>query len=165
MKKLLIIGNGIATGALLQELQQLDTVNFQITVFGDEASPAYNRVLLSNVLAGEESPENIALQSEHWYQQQNINRVLGTRIASIDKDKQTITSEQGKSYSYDLLVLATGARSRALEIPGNQLDGVVSFRSLADAEQLQKVASTATKTVVLGGGLLGLEAAAGLAKP
>ena len=167
MKKLLVIGNGIATGALLQELQELQQLGsdrFEITVFGDEASPAYNRVLLSNVLAGEESPENIALQSELWYQQHNITRVLATRIVSIDKDKQAVTCQHGKAYPYDLLVLATGARSRVLEIPGNQLDGVVSFRSLADAERLQKVANSATKTVVLGGGLLGLEAAAGLAK-
>ena len=163
MEKLLIIGNGIATGALLQELQQLGTNRFEITVFGDEAVPAYNRVLLSNVLAGEESAENIALQSEHWYQQNNITRVLATRIVSIDKEKQAIICQHGNTYAYDLLVLATGACSRLLDIPGKQLEGVLPFRTLADAEQLQQVAQSTTKTVVLGGGLLGLEAAAGLA--
>jgi nitrite reductase (NADH) large subunit len=164
MKKLLVIGNGIAAGALLQELEQLGMEGFDITIFGDESTPAYNRVLLSNVLAGEESPENIELQSERWYQEHNIKRVLGTRIVAIDHDEQIITSECGTSYNYDLLVLATGASSRALDIPGKQLAGVMAFRSLDDAAILQQVANAATKTVVLGGGLLGLEAAAGLAK-
>lgn len=164
MKKIIIIGNGIATDSLLVELMQISEKPHDITVFGDEATPAYNRVLLSNVLAGEESAENIALQTKDWYCKHGIVHVLGTRIISIDYNKKSITCNHGNSYTYDALVISTGASSRAIDIPGKELEGVMSFRSIADAQELKQKSNKQSKTVVLGGGLLGLEAAAGLAK-
>lgn len=162
MKTLAIVGNGIAAGSLLSEIQRLGG-EFKAIVFGDEPTPAYNRVLLSSVLAGDQSMDDIALQADDWYREQNIECKLGTRIESIDTSNKILHCQHGESTPYDLLVLATGARSRCLDIPGTTLPGVLAFRTVADAEQLQDVASKHGKTVVLGGGLLGLEAAAGLA--
>jgi len=163
MKRLAIVGNGIAAGSLLSEIQK-NGGQFETVVFGDEATPAYNRVLLSSVLAGEMSLQDISLQQDDWYQQHNIQCKLGTRIESINTELKVLHCQNGESYHYDVLVLATGAQSRCIDIPGTHLPGVIAFRTAADAKQLQEIANSDRKTVVLGGGLLGLEAAAGLAQ-
>lgn len=163
MQRLLIVGNGIAANALLAELVALGADDFDITVVGDEPCPAYNRVLLSDVLAGEREADAIALQTRDWYRRHRIRCVLGSRVTGIDLSRRTLHGDRAQAWHYDQLVLATGSRARHLPLPGDSLVGVRVFRSLDDTRALQQLDAAESRVVVLGGGLLGLEAAAGLA--
>jgi nitrite reductase (NADH) large subunit len=135
---------------------------FEITIFGDETHVNYNRILLSAVLAGEKSADEIVLNSLEWYQQHNIHLRLGVRIAAIDPAAKTVTGDDGSITSYDKLLLATGSSPLIPPIEGVKKEGVYVFRNLDDTRALLDRARTGARAVVIGGGLLGLEAARGL---
>ncbi|MFT6955464.1 MAG: nitrite reductase (NADH) large subunit [Halieaceae bacterium] len=156
-QRLLIIGAGMATAYLLQALKDLPH-NFAITVIGDEDEVCYNRVLLSNVLSG----ENRASDTDMLTDTGAVEVVTGTRIITIDAESRTARADSGRSFSYEKLVIATGAQVALPSIDATNINGVRVFRTLGDARELQQLAVTSAHAVVVGGGLLGLEAAHGL---
>ncbi len=167
-RKLIVIGNGMAGARLLAELLARGGDKFHITVFGDEPGGAYNRILLSDVLNGSKVPDSIVTHPLDWYQRGGVTLRAGERIVAIDREKQTVTSDNGAVESFDELVIATG--SRALVPPmsgltnenGERLKGVFVMRTLADCHNIAGYAVKAGRAAVIGGGLLGLEAARGL---
>lgn len=160
--KLVVVGNGMAALKFIEELHTRAPDRFDITVIGEERVPAYNRVLLSQLLSGEIEPAACEMRPEHWYRAAGIALRLGVRVNAIDPRLQAVTLSDGSTLSYDLCVLATGSEPIRLNVPGAGLTGVHTFRSLGDADTLQGIASRGEKTVVIGGGLLGIEAAYGL---
>src|SRR5579863_4042063 len=136
--------------------------DFDITIFGDETHVNYNRILLSLVLAGEKSAEEIVINDIDWYQTHDIRARLGVKIASIDRENHLITDEDGGVTEYDKLILATGSSAFIPPIPGVDKKNVHVFRTLDDTRALLEKAQPGLKTAVIGGGLLGLEAARGL---
>ena len=166
---LVIIGNGMAGHRLLESLLDKQARPSRITVIGEERAPAYNRILLSPLLAGEMEREALTLRDTDWYAEQGIELVLGERVMEIDRQAQRITTSGGRRVTYDRLVLATGSRPAMPPIPGLDLPGVHVFRDLDDAAALVEcsralAAEGGGRAVVIGGGLLGLEAAEGLRK-
>ncbi|NOX08502.1 MAG: NAD(P)/FAD-dependent oxidoreductase [Gammaproteobacteria bacterium] len=161
-ERLIVIGNGMAGIRTLEELLKLDADRYDITVFGDEPYGNYNRIMLSPVLAGEKTIDEIMLNDDAWYQDNGVTLNKGKRIASINRSKREVIAEDGSSLTYDRLLIATGSTPFILPIPGNDLDGVVSFRDISDVDQMLAVADKSKHAVVIGGGLLGLEAANGL---
>ncbi|KTG16194.1 MULTISPECIES: FAD-dependent oxidoreductase [unclassified Guyparkeria] len=161
--RLVVIGNGMAGARLLEELVARDAGRHAITVFGAEPHGNYNRIMLSPVLAGEKTVAEIMLNPREWYARHGIELHLGDPVVSIDRERREVTSHAGVTVPYDRLVFATGSRPWLPEIAGIDLPGVGGFRDLADVETLQARLSEPEPVVILGGGLLGLEAAAGLA--
>lgn len=165
---LVIVGNGMAGHRLLEALLKREQRPSRITVIGDERAPAYNRILLSPWLAGEAEREALTLREADWYAEQNVDLVLGERVVDIDRAQRRLTTDSGREIAYDRLVLATGSRPAMPDVPGIRLAGVHGFRDLDDAAALTGIACNATasnnRAVVVGGGLLGLEAAEGLRK-
>tara|TARA_Y100000782_G_scaffold41620_1_gene46724 strand:+ start:14878 stop:18630 length:3753 start_codon:yes stop_codon:yes gene_type:complete len=161
-KRLVIIGNGMATGRLLQRLSERAANQFDITVFGEEPGGSYNRVLLSNLLSGELSMDKVITLSTQWYAEQGIKLHSQDPVETIDRSQKLIISEKGIRVNYDYLVIATGSYPTVLPIPGAELDGVMSFRTLKDVALMQDIATKKKHAVVIGGGFLGLEAAEGL---
>ncbi|MDI5889961.1 NAD(P)/FAD-dependent oxidoreductase [Halomonas rhizosphaerae] len=161
---LVIIGNGMAGHRLVEALLKRPDRPARITVVGDEATAAYNRILLSPWLAGEMEREALILRKAEWYAEQGIELVLGERVTSIDRTARRLTTDAGRALDYQRLVLATGSRPAMPAVPGIELSGVHGFRDLDDAEALAGVAERGGRVVVIGGGLLGLEAAEGLRK-
>src|SRR5690242_17236842 len=135
---------------------------FQITIFGDETHVNYNRILLSSVLAGERGADDIVLNSLDWYRQNNIDLRVGVRITGIDMTAKTVTGNDGSVTPFDKLMLATGSTPFIPPIAYLDLEGVVTFRNLDDTRTMLQLARPGLKAVVIGGGLLGLEAARGL---
>ncbi|MCY1276336.1 Nitrite reductase [NAD(P)H] [compost metagenome] len=160
--KLVLIGNGMAGVRTLEELLKLAPDLYEITVFGAEPHPNYNRILLSPVLAGEQSFEEIVLNDESWYARHGIDLRLGRKVVRIDRARRQVIAEDGSTAAYDRLLIATGARPLILPIPGNRLDGVVGYRDIADTRRMLEAAQRHSHAVVIGGGVLGLEAAIGL---
>jgi NAD(P)H-dependent nitrite reductase large subunit len=160
--KLVMVGNGMAGVRTLEELLKLAPDLYEITVFGAEPHPNYNRILLSPVLAGEQSFDDIVLNGLDWYEQHGIDLRLGRKVVSIDRKKRVVIADDGSSAQYDRLILATGSNPFILPVPGNRLEGVIAYRDIADTEQMMQAARTHSHAVVIGGGLLGLEAANGL---
>ena len=160
--KLVMVGNGMAGVRTLEELLRLAPDLYEITVFGAEPHPNYNRILLSPVLAGEQSFADIVLNGIEWYQQHGIDLRLGRKVVAIDRKKRLVTADDGSTAQYDRLILATGSNPFILPVPGNRLEGVIAYRDIADTEQMMQTARTHSHAVVIGGGLLGLEAANGL---
>ncbi len=161
MEKLVIIGNGMAgIGCVEQILKHAQ--HFAITVFGDETHANYNRILLSSVLAGEKQSEDIILNELGWYQRHGIQLRLGVRITGIDPVQKTVTGNDGSVTPFDKLILATGSNPLIPPMEGTQRDGVFVFRTLDDTRGLLERARPGLKAAVIGGGLLGLEAARGL---
>jgi nitrite reductase (NADH) large subunit len=161
MNKLVVVGNGMAgVGCVEQILKHAS--KFAITIFGEETHVNYNRILLSSVLAGEKAADDIALNSLEWYKQNQIELRLGVRITDIDADRKTITGDDGSITPFDKLLLATGSDPLIPPIEGVKKDGVYVFRNLDDTRALLDRARKGLKAVVIGGGLLGLEAARGL---
>ncbi len=161
MEKLVIIGNGMAgIGCVEQILKHAQ--HFAITVFGDETHANYNRILLSSVLAGEKQSEDIILNELSWYQRHGIQLRLGVRITGIDPVLKTVTGNDGSVTPFDKLILATGSNPLIPPMEGTQRDGVFVFRTLDDTRGLLERARPGLKAAVIGGGLLGLEAARGL---
>lgn len=161
--RLVVVGNGMAATRLLEELLTLAPDRFKITVFGAEPHPGYNRILLSPVLAGEQTPEQIVTHPVSWYEERDIRLRVGVAVTRIDRGRCTVHASDGSVEPYDRLVLATGSRPVMLPLAGGDAQGVVGFRDLADVETMLRRAQVGRPAVVIGGGLLGLEAANGLA--
>lgn len=160
---LIIIGNGMACGRLLDEILKRDPDRFRITVFGAEGHANYNRIMLSPVLAGEIAASDIVTHSKQWYLDNQITLHSGDAVTAIDAKKQTIICQSGEQYSYDKLVMATGSTPIIPTTARNTgLDGILSFRNLADIDQIMDKVRSVSHATVIGGGLLGLEAAWGL---
>ncbi|QYZ64738.1 MAG: nitrite reductase [Gammaproteobacteria bacterium (ex Lamellibrachia satsuma)] len=164
-EKLVLIGNGMAGIRTLEELFKLEEADkYEITVFGDEPHPNYNRIMLSPVLAGEKTIDDIILNSHEWYAENCITLHTGDPVVEIDRVGRQVKSAAGKSVAYDRLLIATGSTPFIIPVPGSDLDGVIGFRDIKDVEIMLETASNYKKAVVIGGGLLGLEAANGLMK-
>ncbi len=162
--KLVVIGNGMAGMRTVEELRKLAPELYDITVFGAEPHGNYNRILLSPVLAGEKTLDEIMIHSKEWYIDNGINLHSGDPVLLIDRSKRVVVSEQGLEVPYDRLLLATGSNPFIVPIPGVELEGVKTFRDIQDVNAMLRASRTYKKAVVIGGGLLGLEAANGLMK-
>jgi len=160
--KLVMIGNGMAGVRTLEELLKLAPDLYDITVFGAEPHPNYNRILLSPVLAGEQTFEEIVLNDLNWYAENHIKLLLGRKVVKIDRKKRLVIADDGSEAEYDRLLIATGSNPFILPIPGKDLAGVIGYRDIADTQMMMDTAKTHKHAVVIGGGLLGLEAANGL---
>ncbi len=161
-QKLVMVGNGMAGCRTLEELLKLAPDLYEITVFGSEPYPNYNRILLSPVLAGETKFEDIVLNDLAWYRDHGITLHIGKPVVKIDRKAQKVIAADGTEASYDRLLLATGSSPFILPIPGNDLPGVIGYRDIADTEAMIEAATKYRHAVVIGAGLLGLEAANGL---
>ena len=160
-ERLVVIGNGMAGMRAVEELLKR-TQRFRITVFGAEPHVNYNRIMLSSVLAGDKTIDEIVINSREWYEENDITLVTSDAVTRIDRLARTVTSASGLTVPYDRLLIATGSRPLAPPIPGLGLPGVCAFRDIADVDKMLAAAKTHKRAVVIGGGLLGLEAAWGL---
>jgi nitrite reductase (NADH) large subunit len=163
-EKLVLVGNGMAGVRTLEELLKIDADKYDITVFGSEPHPNYNRIMLSPVLAGEKTIDDIILNSVEWYAENNITLHSGDEVTKIDRINNKVVTTSGKEIEYDRLLLATGSNPFIIPIPGADLEGVIGFRDIADVDTMLSAAKNHKNAVVIGGGLLGLEAANGLMK-
>jgi len=164
-ERLVVIGNGMAGCRAVEEVLARDPDRYQIVVFGAEPRVNYNRIMLSPVLAGEKRFEDIVINDEAWYRNHAITLHSGRAVTAVDAHAKTVTAEGGLTVAYDKLLLATGSDPIRLPLPGAGLEGVVTFRDLDDVEKMVAAANReGAKAVVIGGGLLGLEAAYGLAR-
>jgi nitrite reductase (NADH) large subunit len=160
--KLVVVGNGMAGMRTVEELLKLAPHAYDITVFGAEPHGNYNRILLSPVLAGEKSVGEIMLHTREWYAEQGITLHAGDSVVRIDRRKRQVVAQSGLSVRYDRLLLATGSKPFIVPVPGHQLAGVIGFRDLSDVDTMLEASRRGGRAVVIGGGLLGLEAANGL---
>lgn len=163
-QKLVLIGNGMAGIRTLEELLKLNADLYDITVFGAEPHPNYNRIMLSPVLAGEKTIDDIVLNSKEWYAENNIELITGDPVTKIDRVNHRVLTESGKAQDYDRLLIATGSNPFIIPVPGSDKQGVIGFRDIADVDTMLAATKTQEHAVVIGGGLLGLEAANGLMK-
>jgi len=163
-EKLVLIGNGMAGVRTLEELLKLDADKYDITVFGAEPHPNYNRIMLSPVLAGEKTVDDIILNDAEWYAQNGITLKTGNPVTQIDRVHRHLKTESGEEFGYDRLLIATGSNPFIIPVPGHDKEGVIGFRDIADVETMLASSKQYKKAVVIGGGLLGLEAANGLMK-
>ncbi len=161
-EKLVVIGNGMAPGRMLEHLLEAAPGRYHITTFNAEPRVNYDRILLSPVLSGEKQFEEIIIHGDGWYVRNGITLYKGHKVVAIDRDAKTVTSDQGVTESYDKLVIATGSMPFIIPVPGTDLSGVLTYRDLDDVNAMLLAAQSRAKAVVIGGGLLGLEAAAGL---
>ncbi|MGN7735018.1 nitrite reductase large subunit NirB, partial [Ensifer sp. 22564] len=161
-EKLVIIGNGMAPGRMLEELFEKASGRYAVTIFNAEPRVNYDRIMLSPVLSGEKDYEQIIIHGDGWYIKHEITLYKGHKIIAIDRDAKTVTSDHGVTESYDKLVIATGSVPFIIPVPGKDLRGVITYRDLDDVQAMLLAAQSREKAVVIGGGLLGLEAAAGL---
>ncbi|MCB8838888.1 nitrite reductase large subunit NirB [Aurantimonas sp. VKM B-3413] len=161
-EKLVVIGNGMAPGRMLEHLFEEAPGRYAVTIFNAEPRVNYDRIMLSPVLSGEKAFEEIVIHGDGWYVDHGITLYKGHRIVSIDRAAKTVTSDHGVTEAYDRLVIATGSVPFILPVPGKDLPGVLTYRDLDDVEAMLLAAQSREKAVVIGGGLLGLEAAAGL---
>lgn len=159
--KLVVIGNGMAGISTVEQILKL-TTQYEITVFGSEPHPNYNRIMLSYVLEGSKTIDDIVLNDWQWYADHGITLHTETKVAKIDESSKEVVTEQGMRVPYDKVIIATGSNSFILPIPGSDKQGVIGFRDIADCNQMLEAAKTYKKAAVIGGGLLGLEAAKGL---
>ncbi|MCR6105194.1 NAD(P)/FAD-dependent oxidoreductase [Salipaludibacillus agaradhaerens] len=161
-RKLVLVGNGMAGVRCLEEILKEDPDRFEITVFGKEPYPNYNRIMLSSVLQGDTSIEDIVINSYDWYEKHNIQLFTGESVEQIDTLAKTVHTDQGRDVAYDDLILATGSNPFMLPLPGSDKEGVIAFRDIKDCQAMIDASQKYKKAVVIGGGLLGLEAARGL---
>ncbi|MBK7024584.1 MAG: NAD(P)/FAD-dependent oxidoreductase [Sulfuritalea sp.] len=161
-QKLVVVGNGMAGMRAVEELLKLAPDLYDITVFGAEPHPNYNRILLSPVLAGEMTINDIILNPLGWYADNGIRLHVGKTVTKIDRVARKVVAGDGTEEEYDRLLLATGSTPFMLPVPGNDLPGVISYRDIKDTDEMIATAATHKHAVVIGGGLLGLEAANGL---
>ncbi|MCX9156964.1 nitrite reductase large subunit NirB [Niveibacterium sp. 24ML] len=161
--KLVMVGNGMAGCRTLEELIKLAPDMYDITVFGAEPHPNYNRILLSPVLAGEMTVQDIILNDWDWYRDNGITLHTGKTIVTIDRIKRKVIADDGTEAEYDRLLLATGSTPFILPVPGKELPGVIAYRDIKDTDEMIDAAGKHKHAVVIGAGLLGLEAANGLA--
>ncbi|QKC95203.1 nitrite reductase large subunit NirB [Mesorhizobium sp. NZP2298] len=161
-EKLVIIGNGMAPGRMLEHLLEKAPGRYQVTIFNAEPRVNYDRIMLSPVLSGEKDYEEIIIHGDGWYIKHGITLYKGHKIVAIDRQAKTVTSDHGVTEPYDRLVIATGSVPFIIPVPGHNLPGVLTYRDLDDVRAMMLAAQSRAKAVVIGGGLLGLEAAAGL---
>jgi nitrite reductase (NADH) large subunit len=159
--RLVVVGNGMAGARLVEEVHRRAPGRYAVTVLGAEPTPAYNRIMLSAVLAGDKTVPDIVLGSDAA-PAPDTNIVTGDAAVAIDRDAHRVRTASGRSFAYDVLVLATGSNPIMLPLPGVDLPGVATFRDLQDVAVMIAAASRRGRAVVIGGGLLGLEAAEGL---
>jgi len=166
--KLVMVGNGMAGVRTLEELLKIAPELYDITVFGAEPHPNYNRILLSPVLAGEQTLDEIVLNDWAWYQEHSITLHAGKTVTEVDRVKRIVRASDGQGgvieAPYDRLIMATGSNPFMLPIPGKDLQGVLAYRDIADTQAMIDAATRYKHAIVIGGGLLGLEAANGLMK-
>src|SRR4051812_5240150 len=161
-RKLVVLGNGMAAGRVLDELLARAPDRYDVTIVGAEPRVNYDRIMLSPVLAGEKEFANIIVHDDPWYAKHNIDLRKGETVVAIDRAAKTIRTRSGTVACYDHLIVATGSRPILIPVPGAELPGVVTFRDLDDVNAMLAAARKGGDAVVIGGGLLGLEAAAGL---
>ncbi|WP_455201391.1 nitrite reductase large subunit NirB, partial [Kaarinaea lacus] len=161
-EKLVLIGNGMAGVRTLEELLEIAPDKYEITVFGAEPYGNYNRILLSPVLAGEKTIDDIMLNDEQWYIDNNIKLIKGKKVVDIDRRGRKVFADDGTTAEYDRLIIATGSNPFIIPLPGHDLPGVVSFRDIQDVDTMMDASKQFKNAVIIGGGLLGLEAANGL---
>ncbi|MCI5078669.1 nitrite reductase large subunit NirB [Oricola sp.] len=162
MKKLVVIGAGMASGRVLEHLFERDPDAFEVTLFNAEPRGNYNRIMLSPVLSGEKSYEEIVIHDDAWYAQHNVTCRFGEKVAAIDCARKVVIGENGE-VPYDKLIIATGSAPFIIPVDGHDLPGVITYRDLEDTNAMIETAGKpGASAVVIGGGLLGLEAAAGL---
>ncbi|ASA21268.1 nitrite reductase large subunit NirB [Paenibacillus donghaensis] len=161
-KRLVLVGNGMAGVWAVEHLLKLAPDSYDITIFGAEPHPNYNRIMLSSVLAGGVDMDEIVINSLEWYKSNHITLYTGHTVTAIDSVNRTVFSDKGVEARYDELILATGSNPFMLPLPGADKEGVIAFRDIKDCQIMQKTAKTYKKALVIGGGLLGLEAARGL---
>jgi nitrite reductase (NADH) large subunit len=160
--KLVLVGNGMAGVRTLEELLKIAPDLYDITVFGAEPHPNYNRILLSPVLAGEQTLDEIVLNPLSWYDEHRITLHRGKKVIGVDRRRRIVRADDGTEAEYDRLLIATGSNPFVLPVPGKELDGVIAYRDIADTQAMIEAAKKYKHAVVIGGGLLGLEAANGL---
>ncbi|MBI4905853.1 MAG: NAD(P)/FAD-dependent oxidoreductase [Acidobacteria bacterium] len=160
-QQLVVVGNGMAGVACVEQILK-QPHDFDITIFGAETHVNYNRIMLSLVLAGQKSPDDIVLNGVDWYRDNNIRAKLGVRIANIDRERRVVIDQEGGETPYGKLILATGSNAFIPPIPGVDKKNVHVFRTMDDTQELLAKSRPGLKAVVIGGGLLGLEAARGL---
>ena len=159
---LVVIGNGMAGCRAVEELLARDAGRYRVTIFGAEPRVNYNRIMLSPVLAGEKSFDEIIINGQDWYDDNAIELISGDPVVGIDRAAKVVTSLSGHKVAYDKLLIATGSEPFIIPVPGKDLPGVVTFRDLDDVDKMLAAANLGGNAVVIGGGLLGLEAAHGL---
>ncbi|MCD2317288.1 nitrite reductase large subunit NirB [Sphingomonas sp. IC-11] len=159
---LIVVGNGMAGCRAVEELLARDPARYRVTIFGAEPLVNYNRIMLSPVLAGEKTFDDIVINGRAWYDDHGIALVSGDPVIAIDRGARTVTSRGGIVLDYDRLLIATGSDPFIIPVPGNDLPGVISFRDMNDVDAMLAAAAKGGNAVVIGGGLLGLEAAHGL---
>jgi len=162
--RLICVGNGLVGNRALRELTSRLPGRYRVTVFGDEPHLCYDRIRLSALLSGESSLEQLTIADAGWYTDRAIDVRRGVRITTIDRKLRRVCDQSGEWHDYDHLLLCTGARPRSLGIPGIDLEGVIHFRTLEDVDRILARSGPGKHALVIGGGLLGLEAAAGLRK-
>ena len=161
---LVVIGNGMAGLRVLEDLLEIAPERYNISVFGAEPQASYNRIMLSPVLAGDKAFDDIQTRDRGWYDDNGIRLFTGEAVTRIDRRRRMVVSESGREVGYDRLVLATGSRAFVIPVPGHDLNGVISFRDIGDVDRMITACENGGRAVVIGGGLLGLEAAYGLHK-
>ena len=160
--KLVVVGNGMAGIRAVEELLKIAPDLYDITVFGAEPHANYNRILLSPVLAGEQTLQDIVLNDFDWYAAHRIRLHTSKKVVKIDRKAREVIADDGTRESYDRLLLATGSNPFILPLPGKDLEGVLTYRDIDDTERMINASAKYQQAVVIGGGLLGLEAANGL---
>ena len=163
-ENLVLVGNGMAGVRTLEELLKIAPEKYDITVFGAEPYGNYNRIMLSPVLAGEKTVDDIMLNDEQWYRDNGITLYKGRTITEIDRANRRVIADDGTVADYDRLLIATGSNPFMIPVPGKDKDGVIAFRDIHDVDTMLAAAHDYKKAVIIGGGLLGLEAANGLMK-
>jgi nitrite reductase (NADH) large subunit len=163
-QRLLIIGNGMASVRLVEALLASAPGLFTITVVGAEIRPGYNRVLLSALLAQDVTPDDVILRDAGWYADNGVELITGDAVSGLDAETRLATLASGRHLPFDSCVFATGSDAIRLPVPGMDKQGVITFRDLQDVALMEEAVASAAKIAVIGGGLLGIEAACGLAK-
>src|ERR1700712_4262909 len=161
--RLVLVGNGMAGVRALEEILSREPHAFSITVFGAEPHGNYNRIMLSPVLAGEKTFEAITTHPRSWYEENGVELIAGEAVVGINRESKTVTGALGTTRPCDILLIATGSNPVIIPLPGHKLSGVIGFRDIADVETMMMASKSGTHAIVIGGGLLGLEAANGLA--
>ncbi|WP_274648699.1 nitrite reductase large subunit NirB [Paenibacillus humicola] len=161
-QKLVVVGNGMAGVRCVEEIMKLAPDRFETTIFGGEPHPNYNRILLSKVLQGDTDVREITINDWDWYKTNGIELYAGDPVVRIDTNRRRVIGESGRIVNYDKLIVATGSLPFMLPLPGADKPGVRAFRDIADCTAMMEASKTYRKAAVIGGGLLGLEAARGL---
>ncbi|MFC7684880.1 nitrite reductase large subunit NirB [Ureibacillus sp. GCM10028918] len=161
-KKLVLIGNGMAGVKTIEEILHVSKSSFEITIIGEEPYPNYNRILLSKVLQGDTTVDDITLNDWSWYEENDIQLFVNEKVVGIDINTKVVTTNIGTAIPYDELIIATGSKPFILPIPGSDKEGVTTFRDIKDTDEMVNASKNYSRAAVIGGGLLGLEAARGL---